>query len=129
MTVWEYYETDGDSGNYGSMLFTTEAAAKAYKLAKNDAYGQISKVTVHESNPLKPKPKKPAGAPDCPWCHAHLIKRSGRFGDFLGCATWPQCKYTRKLGIQHGWSDDSYDEEDADSFLTYNDYYPREDFD
>lgn len=107
MTVWEYYETDGDSGNYGSMLFTTEAAAKAYKLAKNDAYGQISKVTVHESSPLKPPVKRPAGSVPCRACTGYLIRRSGKFGSFLGCVNWPTCKYT---------------EDDRD-------YYPGGDFD
>ncbi|MBR3248189.1 MAG: topoisomerase DNA-binding C4 zinc finger domain-containing protein [Clostridiales bacterium] len=31
----------------------------------------------------------------CPVCGNLLKKRTGKFGDFLGCASYPDCKYTR----------------------------------
>lgn len=40
---------------------------------------------------------------DCPTCGSPLIIRWGRFGKFIGCSTFPSCRYTEpwleKLGI------------------------------
>lgn len=33
----------------------------------------------------------------CPDCGGELVYRQGRFGKFISCLTYPQCKYTRKL--------------------------------
>lgn len=40
----------------------------------------------------------------CPGCHhtdkksdGFLIKRSGKYGDFIGCNRFPRCKYTFKI--------------------------------
>ena len=33
----------------------------------------------------------------CPVCGAWLETRMGRYGRFVGCSNWPDCKYTRKL--------------------------------
>ena len=33
----------------------------------------------------------------CPVCGGWLETRMGRFGRFLGCSKWPDCKYTRNL--------------------------------
>lgn len=30
----------------------------------------------------------------CPNCGSYLIKRKGKFGEFLGCSNFPQCSYT-----------------------------------
>jgi len=32
---------------------------------------------------------------ECPWCGSVLEKRSGRYGDFIGCTEFPDCRYTR----------------------------------
>ena len=32
----------------------------------------------------------------CPKCGGELIKRNGKYGDFIGCSNYPRCKYTRK---------------------------------
>jgi DNA topoisomerase-1 len=42
-----------------------------------------------------------AGAPTgekCPECGEDLLERRGRFGKFLACSAYPDCKYTRNLG-------------------------------
>jgi DNA topoisomerase-1 len=40
---------------------------------------------------------------DCPTCGSPLIIRWGRYGKFIGCSTFPNCRYTEpwleKLGI------------------------------
>lgn len=33
----------------------------------------------------------------CPNCGSALIFRKGRFGDFMGCASFPNCKFTRNV--------------------------------
>ena len=34
---------------------------------------------------------------ECPDCGNELIKRSGRYGEFIGCRGFPKCRYTRSL--------------------------------
>lgn len=34
---------------------------------------------------------------DCPQCGAPLVRRAGRFGEFISCSTYPKCKYTRNI--------------------------------
>jgi DNA topoisomerase-1 len=34
----------------------------------------------------------------CPECGKPLVKKFGRFGSFLACSTYPECKYTKDLG-------------------------------
>lgn len=33
----------------------------------------------------------------CPKCNIGLIIRTGRFGKFLGCPNYPNCKYTESI--------------------------------
>ena len=33
----------------------------------------------------------------CPECGNKLTKRNGRYGAFLGCSSFPKCRYTRKI--------------------------------
>ena len=33
----------------------------------------------------------------CPQCGGKMVKRSGRFGIFLGCENYPKCKFTMRL--------------------------------
>lgn len=32
----------------------------------------------------------------CPRCGNKLVKRSGKYGDFMGCSNYPKCRYTTK---------------------------------
>lgn len=34
---------------------------------------------------------------DCPLCGKHLISRFGKYGKFIGCSGYPDCKYMRKI--------------------------------
>ena len=34
---------------------------------------------------------------DCPECGKPLIVKNGRFGEFIACTGYPECKYTRKI--------------------------------
>lgn len=33
----------------------------------------------------------------CPQCGSELIKKNGRFGEFIACTGYPECKYTRNI--------------------------------
>ena len=58
------------------------------------------KADVGEDDSPKEKPKKPKAEPSgfqCPKCGKDLLKRAGKFGDFLGCASYPKCKTTAQL--------------------------------
>lgn len=33
----------------------------------------------------------------CPKCHSTLVERNGRYGRFLGCSNYPNCKFTSPL--------------------------------
>ncbi len=32
----------------------------------------------------------------CPKCKGNLIKRTGKYGEFIGCSNYPKCRYIRK---------------------------------
>ena len=34
---------------------------------------------------------------DCPECGAPLVKRKGRFGEFIACSAFPKCRYSRPV--------------------------------
>ena len=34
---------------------------------------------------------------NCPKCGRDLLKRSGRYGDFIGCSNFPRCRFTCSL--------------------------------
>ena len=36
----------------------------------------------------------------CPECGAELVKRKGRYGEFIACSAFPKCKYTEQLESQ-----------------------------
>ncbi len=40
------------------------------------------------------KKHAPEEVGECPQCGKPLLKRSGRFGDFIGCKGFPKCKFT-----------------------------------
>lgn len=31
----------------------------------------------------------------CPWCGSELVERNGKYGPFMGCSSYPKCRYTR----------------------------------
>jgi len=38
----------------------------------------------------------------CPDCENDLIKRSGRYGEFIGCSGFPKCRFTKSLDEDEG---------------------------
>ena len=33
----------------------------------------------------------------CPKCGGKLVERNGKYGKFIGCSNYPNCKYTDKI--------------------------------
>jgi hypothetical protein len=48
MTIWMYYETDGDSGYFNIKLFTNQNAAMRWKALKYSGYGKVESIEVSE---------------------------------------------------------------------------------
>ncbi len=48
----------------------------------------------------------------CPDCGSPLVMRFGRYGGFIGCSTYPDCKYTRDLESPGDGSGDQASEEE-----------------
>jgi len=47
---------------------------------------------------------------DCPECGEPLLKRRGRFGEFITCSAYPKCKYKRNLNGGERPEDEPTDE-------------------
>lgn len=46
-----------------------------------------------EGNPI---PEPESTGEKCPECGGDLVSRRGRFGEFVGCANYPECRYIKK---------------------------------
>lgn len=57
----------------------------------------ISQVDAGLKNIKSQKVAIPTGE-KCPLCDSELVKRKGRFGEFISCSAFPKCKYTQNLG-------------------------------
>jgi DNA topoisomerase-1 len=48
--------------------------------------------------PVIEMPEVEMGEP-CPQCGRPLVRKHGRFGEFIACSGYPECRYTRPVGI------------------------------
>lgn len=39
--------------------------------------------------------QKVASGNVCPWCGSELVRRNGKYGPFMGCSSYPKCRFTR----------------------------------
>lgn len=56
----------------------------------------MQKIEEGKKNIISLKVAKPTGEM-CPECGSELFLRKGRFGEFIACSTYPECKYTKNL--------------------------------
>jgi DNA topoisomerase-1 len=70
----------GKNGEY--LVCTGRPDCKNKKNVKVDKDGQIT-IVEEESRGV------------CPQCGGNLVEKSGRFGRFIACSNYPDCKYTR----------------------------------
>jgi RecB family exonuclease len=67
----------------------------AAKLGKNSNQTEGQKINS-ETNPNAQSNGEFEGA--CPQCGGELSERKGKFGSFIGCKNYPDCRYTREVG-------------------------------
>lgn len=61
-------------------------------------FGLLETVIVLIKNKMRRKKRQQdASIEKCPRCGGALLKREGKFGDFLGCTNYPKCKYTKNI--------------------------------
>jgi DNA topoisomerase-1 len=70
----------GKNGEY--LVCTGRPECKNKKNVKVDKDGQIT-IVEEESRGI------------CPQCGGNLVEKSGRFGRFIACSNYPDCKYTK----------------------------------
>lgn len=76
----------------------TRARIKAFLVViENNKSAFVSEIESRYSDELKKE------AFTCPRCGGTLVKRTGKYGQFLGCTNYSKtgCKFTRKLGVSH----------------------------
>ena len=71
--------------------------------------------------PLAFPPREDGSDPrSCPLCHeGRLSLKLGRYGAFVGCSNYPDCKYTRQLGSEDA-KDGNTNEQDGPTILGKN---------
>lgn len=60
----------------------------------NDFYKQFEP-SVKEAFDKIPKKEAEKTGEDCPLCGHPLVKRKGKFGEFVACSNYPECKYIK----------------------------------
>ncbi|WP_086304942.1 type I DNA topoisomerase [Campylobacter devanensis] len=86
--------------------FTSKMEEKLDNIAENKADWQevlsnfyhpfIKQIDEGKTNIKSQKVAEPIGE-KCPDCGGELVKRKGRFGEFIACLNFPKCKYTKNL--------------------------------
>lgn len=91
------------SGFWAKFIKNVDSVAP---LKVSDVIEKIDEVLAHH---LFPETKDGSDPRLCPECHqGHLSVKLGKFGAFLGCSNYPECKYTKPLT-------DVKDEEEQDN--------------
>lgn len=81
--------------------FTLEALANHYDITYAGAHRALADCHINQLvyEKLLLEAESPSEAalavPVCPRCGNILKKRNGKFGEFMGCASYPTCRYTR----------------------------------
>ena len=61
----------------------------------DDFYKKFDPILQQAFGEMEKKPAEETGE-KCPECGSPLVKRSGRFGEFVACSNYPTCKYVKK---------------------------------
>lgn len=86
--------------------FTSKMEEKLDDIAENKADWQevlsgfyhsfMQKINEGKTNIKSQKVAEPIGE-KCPDCGGELVKRKGRFGEFIACLNFPKCTYSRNI--------------------------------
>lgn len=61
----------------------------------SDFYQKFEPLLTNAKDKMEKIPPKPTGEA-CPECGHDLVYRQGRYGEFVGCGNYPECKYIKK---------------------------------
>lgn len=95
-------ETNAASKELSSSDEEMQKWAKSYlnRNKENDKtyLEKYDKYRKQETVPVEPKEDtEKKNETICPRCGGKLVKRKGKYGDFIGCENFPNCRYTQKL--------------------------------
>lgn len=76
-------------------LDRVEQGEMGYLAVMNEFYGPFTTALEAAQESMKRPEPQPTGE-NCPECGAPLVERIGRFGPFVGCQKYPECKYIVK---------------------------------
>jgi len=89
-----------DSGFTSSMEDELDQIAEGKKdwqeTLKNFYEPFMKKIEEGKANIVSLKVAIPTGEA-CPMCSSELLRRKGRYGEFIACSNFPECKYTRPI--------------------------------
>jgi len=91
------------TANMEAQLDRVEEGEKPWKTVLSDFYGDFSRTLSEAEESLKGvRIKVPDEVTDeiCPNCGKNLVVKSSRFGRFLGCPGYPECKFTKPIVIE-----------------------------
>ena len=79
-------------------LDEVEDAERRWLDVVGEFWGEFSN-TLEEAQgaPKVPLPEPEPIGEDCPECGHDLVKKRGRFGEFIACSNYPECRYTRPI--------------------------------
>lgn len=79
-------------------LDEVEEAKRRWLDVVREFWTEFSK-TVEEARGAEkvPLPEPEPIGEDCPECGKPLVKKRGRFGEFIACTGYPECRYTRAI--------------------------------
>jgi len=60
-------------------------------------YGPFEKTLIQKEKALEAEAEKEAEGQVCPKCGKPMVVKRGRFGKFLACSTYPECKGTKPM--------------------------------
>ncbi len=88
-----------DTASFNSKKEMEEIAQSFVDISISDESSIVEKYRKEVENNQSTVSKKEnnSKAPVCPWCKKPLIKRRGKYGDFYGCPSFPNCRYVLKI--------------------------------
>ncbi len=92
-------DVDFTAGLEGDLDRIEEGHADWRQLIR-DFYGPFAQTLqrAEAKIPVVEFPEVEIGEP-CPQCGRPLVRKHGRFGEFIACSGYPECRYTRPVGI------------------------------
>lgn len=78
------------------------------ELRVSDVLEELNRVLAPHVFPVTEEGKDPRACPKCD--DGRLSLKTGRFGAFIGCSNYPDCRFTRKLGESADDADTTADE-------------------